>query len=291
TGTSHTFTGLGANTYVVEVIDNKGCTDTVNTTILPQVTVTATSTPEDCNLGTITSVGAGGTGTGYVYAVVADGVTPVAGDFAAGNASVDRAAGTYDVYVEDSNGCRGVFQDVVVGSVTPVTASVTDTQPSCSTDTGSLSITVSEGTPPYTINITGASTITRTGVGTTSENFTGLGDGTYNIEVVDSEGCNFTTTETITVPAALTGGGASATDLSCTTTGGTNLGSISFTDPTGGTGSYVYFYKLTSSATFLSSTTSPVTGLAAGTYDVLIEDTNGCGGFTDTVTIADLPAV
>ncbi|WP_299683578.1 hypothetical protein, partial [uncultured Tenacibaculum sp.] len=26
TGTSHTFTGLGANTYVVEVIDNKGCT-------------------------------------------------------------------------------------------------------------------------------------------------------------------------------------------------------------------------------------------------------------------------
>ncbi|WP_299628403.1 hypothetical protein, partial [uncultured Tenacibaculum sp.] len=94
TGSTHTFSGLGANTYVVEVVDNKGCTDTVNTTILPQVTVTATSTPEDCNLGTITSVGAGGTGTGYVYAVVADGVTPVAGDFAAGNASVDRAAGT-----------------------------------------------------------------------------------------------------------------------------------------------------------------------------------------------------
>ncbi|WP_299716785.1 hypothetical protein, partial [uncultured Tenacibaculum sp.] len=127
------------------------------------------------------------------------------------------------------------------------------------------------------------------GVGTTTENFPTLGDGTYNIEIVDAEGCTFTTNATITVPTPLVGGGASATDLSCTAAGGTNLGSISFTNPTGGTGTYTYFYKLTTSATFLSSTTSPVTGLGAGTYDVRIEDSNGCGGFTGTVTINDLP--
>ncbi|WP_299716797.1 hypothetical protein, partial [uncultured Tenacibaculum sp.] len=31
------------------------------------------------------------------------------------------------------------------------------------------------------------------------------------------------------------------------------------------------------------------TGLGAGTYDVRIEDSNGCGGFTGTVTINNLP--
>ncbi len=290
TGNSYLFTGLGANTYTVEVFDANDCSNDVSVTILPQLNASVTAIPVTCTPGSIVTTASGGSGN-YTYAVVDDGNIPGNSDFDVTNNSVNRATGTYDVYVRDSNDCEAVYQDIEVISILPLTAAVTEIQPNCSTDTGALSITVSNGSLPYRINITGGSSTipSRTGVGTGSENYAGVGAGTYNIEVIDSNNCSFTDTATITIPDPLTGGGASATDLSCIPGGGSNSGQITFTDPAGGTGSYVYRYKLNTNTAFLTTTAATVTGLSEGTYDVEISDTNGCSGFTGSVTINPLP--
>ena len=49
---------------------------------------------------------AGGDGA-YVYALVPDGNSPLAGDFTASNVIPATAAGDYDVYVRDNNGNAG----------------------------------------------------------------------------------------------------------------------------------------------------------------------------------------
>ncbi|CAM1346606.1 exported protein of unknown function [Tenacibaculum insulae] len=86
--TSYTFTGQSAQNHVITVTDNNGCTATDDTDILAPLSGTVTPTDANCavNSGQIVVSGSGGTGAGtYEYAIVADTVVPVAGDYAAGN--------------------------------------------------------------------------------------------------------------------------------------------------------------------------------------------------------------
>ncbi|WP_418645319.1 beta strand repeat-containing protein [Tenacibaculum insulae] len=296
--TSYTFTGQSAQNHVITVTDNNGCTATDDTDILSAVSGTVTPTDANCNVnsGQIVVSGSGGTGAGtYEYAIVADTVVPVAGDYAAGNSPAKVAPGTYDVYIQDGNGCSAVFQDIVISQIPNPTASTVVTQPLCNADTGSFSLTFGAGESPYDIAVVvsggGTAIAPQTGVTGSPINFTGLNPGTYDVTVTDANNCSITAKAVITAPPLVTGGGAVSTDFACSGTGVTQ-GTITFTEPSGGTGSgtYTYYYGLDGSGTFTSTTSTTVTGLAAGTYDVKVGDANGCElNYTD-VTIAPLPA-
>ena len=113
-GTNNVFSGLTSGTYTIEVRDGNNCTDTETITINPELTVVA-SAPNITACTTDTDVNitpAGGDGN-YVFAIVADGVTPVAGDFSTTNPVSITGAGDYDVYVRDNAGASGFLRSFI----------------------------------------------------------------------------------------------------------------------------------------------------------------------------------
>ncbi|WP_299110213.1 hypothetical protein, partial [uncultured Tenacibaculum sp.] len=229
TSTSYTFTGLTNGSYNVTVQDRLGCSTTTNNHVInPELTATVATVNETCNQGQITATPAGGDGN-YVYAVVATGVAVAPGDFSTTN-PVDVVAGTYDVYVRDNSGNAGYcefMQTVTITRIADPTIVATGVQPSCNGDTGTINVTISNGTSPYTTTVTGTAL---TGYNSTSGpstdttvSFTGLAADTYTIVTTDTgaRGACTTTTATvvITEPAALSATARITQDYTCTQTG------------------------------------------------------------------------
>src|SRR5436853_6459810 len=78
-----------------------------------------------------------------------------------------------------------------------LTASALATNPSCSSGTGSITVTASGGT--------GTLSYSKDGTNFQSSNvFSGLAAGSYTITVKDANGCTTTTAATVTVPPAVT---------------------------------------------------------------------------------------
>ncbi|WP_408025202.1 beta strand repeat-containing protein [Tenacibaculum sediminilitoris] len=290
TPTEYTFTGLTDGTYNVTVQDGRSCNDTQQAIILPQVTATVTTVSATCNDGQIVITPSGGDGT-YQYYIeeTSSAIAPITTT----SSPVNVPSGTYNVYVRDKDGGANYCEfmtTVTVNQIADPTLTTSSVQPDCSTDTGTINVTVANGTAPYTVTVTGPGAPPAQGPLTdVNYTFTGLGDGTYQVTVTDVNGCtSVASTETITVPSGLTGGSAASTDLACSASG-TILGTITFTAPTGGTPSYLYFYKLTTDTNYTQAGSTTVTNLSSGTYDTRVVDANGCILDLNQVTIADLP--
>ncbi|MDP3312706.1 MAG: hypothetical protein Q8S45_05070, partial [Lutibacter sp.] len=109
--------------------------------------------------------------------------------------------------------------------------------------------------------------------------YTGLGVGYYKVVVTEANGCNSISSEVqITQPAtavsvALTG----QTNVLCF---GASTGAINIT-ASGGTGSYTYAWT----GSGVSATSEDQSGLAAGSYSVIVTDANGCSTASLPVTI------
>ena len=126
----------------------------------------------------------------------------------------------------------------VTVTVENITASAAHTDVTCNGGTdGTATITASGGTtPPYSITLTGPSPATTSTTNSTGI-FTGLAAGTYSYSVKDALNCTpVTGSVTIQQPAVLSADIAS-TDVSCN---GKNDATISFSNPTGGFGTYQY---------------------------------------------------
>jgi gliding motility-associated-like protein len=135
--------------------------------------------------------------------------------------------------------------------------------------TGSIDITVTGGTAPYTYAWTGS------GVVAGSQDQSGLAAGTYQVTVTDANGCSAPQQSiTITQPAlALSGSIVSQTNVSVN--GGSD-GSVSVA-ASGGTAPYMFRLG---GGTYQAS--GVFTGLAAGTYSVTVRDAAMC---TAAVTV------
>ena len=107
---------------------------------------------------------------------------------------------------------------------------------------------------------------------------TGLIAGTYTVISTDLNGCQDSTTVTITEPTELLSSTAT-TPASC----GSSDGTATVT-ATGGTIGYSYEWLVTP-----TQTTATATGLPSGTYSVVTTDLNGCT-VTSSATIVDLNA-
>jgi gliding motility-associated-like protein len=270
-GTS--FTGLSAGSYNMVVEDANGCQDATTATVTDPAagTVSASSTAENCGSfdGTITMTGGGGT-LPYTYSVDG-GVT-----FQASNNFTGLVAGLYNIVVEDANGCQAAGTQTVSSIGGANITNVATSDPSCNGDVdGTITITASGGTAPLTYSIDGGATFQAAG------SFSGLGAATYAIAVVDANGCIAGSSATLTNPAVVTYS-ANNTDPTCN--GGAD-GQIAVTGA-GGTGALSY--SIDGGVTFQA--TGVFTGLAAGNYNVVVEDANGCQG-TGTETLNDPAAM
>ncbi len=291
----YVFTNLLEGTYTVTVRDEKGCELTKPATIRPQLTATFDVTHiTSCNNGKVDITASGGDGN-YVYQAVPAGATFSAMSNSSSLALINP--GDYDVYVRDNGGnpgyCEVKHTVTVTKTEAPIVSSSNVIQPKCNTDTGTINVTVGEGSSPYTVTVTGPGGPYSQGPSTdVNYSFAGLVAGNYSVRINDADGCpSVPVSLEVIAPAALVSGGpTTATDLMCGPTG-TILGTITFQVPTGGTTEYSYFYKLTTDTDYTPAGSTTVTNLDPGVYNTKVVDANGCELVLNNVTIADLPEV
>jgi len=159
------------------------------------------------------------------------------------------------------------YQTTTCTTCTPsaVSLTVTPTPSTCNAPNGGATATASTSNPPLTYLWSPG--------GQTTTSISNLAAGTYTCTVTSAVGCSTVQTFTITtsVGPAVT---FTTTPSICTSTNG----SASLT-ASGGTAPYNYNWAITP-----ANTTTTATGLASGTYSVVVGDASGCSA-TYTVNV------
>jgi len=167
------------------------------------------------------------------------------------------APGTYTVTVTDANKCTST-SSVNLGQPQALTASATAGNATCGLANGSVNLTVTGGTLPYSYNWSN---------GAASEDLANVAAGTYTVTVTDFNSCSATATATVNSTGGPTATITAQTNVACF---GNSTGTATVTH-TGGTPVYSYLWNTTP-----AQSTVTATGLAAGTYSVTVTDANTC---------------
>jgi gliding motility-associated-like protein len=208
----------------------------------------------------------GGNGT-YEYSL--DGIT-----WQTSNVFTGVPGGTHTVYIRDAGGVCTAQYPVTVGVISNLTATTTNTATACTgVNNGSITVTSSAGSPPFTFSLDGGTFV----AGTIPFTFSNLSPGNHTVVVKDVNNC---TTNTITVNIT-TGTGVTATSAQTPATcAGVNNGVITVTT-TAGTAPFEF--SINGGTTWQSS--NVFTGLAPGSYTIIVRDAAGCTRtLTRTVT-------
>ena len=250
---SATISNLSSGNYSVVVTDVNGCISNFSTTINEpvQLITNITSTPSTCGAinGSANASVTGGTGV-YSYSW-----SPSGGTNAVANG---LATGAYTVTVTDANGCTNTASATISDIAGPTINALVTADVSCfSGNDGSANSNISNGTGPFTYLWSPS--------GGTNTSATNLTAGNYSVTVTDANGCTSSANIAIIQPTAL----VAQVTTSPTLCFGDASGSAS-TNVTGGTAGYTYLWTPGN-----SNSPNPV-GLAAGNYNVLITDGNGC---------------
>jgi hypothetical protein len=244
-----TASGLSAGSYTVTVTDASSATATANITITEPsaLSASATATDASCN----------GVADGSVDLTVSGGTTPYTYSWSNSATTQDLAAvaaGTYTVTVADANGCT-TNAGATVGEPSAIAASATASNVTCNgLADGSVDLTVSGGTAPYTYTWSNSAT---------TQDLAAVAAGTYTVIVADANGCVANAGATVSEPTALS---ASATATNAPCNGGN--GSVDLT-VSGGTAPYTYSWSN-------GATTEDLAAVVANTYNVTVTDANGC---------------
>ncbi|MCS6934007.1 MAG: T9SS type A sorting domain-containing protein [Chitinophagales bacterium] len=232
-GTSNV-SNLTAGSYTLLVQDNNGCTASASFQVNQPAPLSANANfpPILCNGGTTT------------IQINANGGTPPY-NIAPNNFSV--TAGTYSYTVTDANGCAASVS-VNVTQPAPLVASATNITLPCTGGSGTVSVTATGGTPPYS------------GTG----NYTLSTPGTYQYTVTDANGC----TSIATANAFSSTGFTDTSIIIPPTCGGVCTGAIIVT-PINGTAPYTFSWNT-------GSTSSNLTQICGGTYSLTITDNDNC---------------
>ncbi|OWY25515.1 hypothetical protein C7N43_20140 [Sphingobacteriales bacterium UPWRP_1] len=194
--------------------------------------------------------------SGTVTVTVSGGTSPYTYTWSNGAATEDLvgvAAGSYDVTITDANGCV-VTTGGSVNNIGGPTASTVPADATCGNADGSVTVTVSGGTSPYTYTWSN---------GAATEDLVGVAAGSYDVTITDANGCVVVSSAVVNNIA-----GPDATILLENANCGNANGSINLT-VTGGTLPYLYIWSN-------GAATEDLSGLAAGDYSVTVSDANGC---------------
>ena len=169
---------------------------------------------------------------------------------------------TYNVTIEDANGCVD-FEDVVITvNESPTVIASADATTICSGTSAELTATGSGGTPPYTYTWDNGS-----GHRQLSQTVSPIVTTTYSVTVSDANGCAVNSdaiTINVNESPVIT---ASADETICSGTSTVISATVS-----GGNGPYTYTWD-NGLGTGASQTVSPI---VTTTYNVTVEDANGC---------------
>ncbi len=169
--------------------------------------------------------------------------------------------GRYEVCLTTTNKCGDVTDcnDIVAALPVAITHQATSDLDCFADENGSISITLTDGLEPYSVEWTGPNGFTAEG-----QEITGLAAGEYQAEITDAGNTDEILQFTIAQPDQIT----ITAELIQEETVGQGNGSISLI-AIGGTGVLTYAWSH-------GPTTANISDLVAGEYSVIIEDDNGC---------------
>ncbi|MEO1434344.1 MAG: hypothetical protein AAFV80_02325, partial [Bacteroidota bacterium] len=262
-------TNLNAGLHEVTVTDANSCftIGTVNINEPSELFGTVDNTSDanctSCD-GTATISTSGGTGP-YTYL------------WSNGNTDqnpADLCSGMNNVSITDANACLVVLTASIGNTSSLLIDQLTvDANVSCNGDAdGQLTALVSGGQAPYTYQWDDPAL-------QTTPTSTGLSAGSYNITVMDADGCIVVDVANITEPQILSSSLSADVNPSC----------FSFADGqasaiiSGGTMPYTYSWSN-------GATTEVASNLTAGTVGLTVTDMNGCL-LTDNIDLIDPPAI
>ena len=277
------FTSLPAGTYTVGIDDANGCGPVSSGNIVigqPQEIV-----PDGVLLAHVSCFGytdgeidvtaSGGTGT-LVYTLEPGGVSNTSGLFGS------LPAGIYTVSVTDDEGCGPVVSgSLEIEEPDPWDVQLFTTDVTCSgLADGSVTVQVSGGTVPYEFSIDNWAT------SQTDNVFDQLPGGSYTVRLRDAGGCEYNAgTVSVTDPDPVVITGETATDDGRCFEEDEPEGTITIT-AAGGSGTLEY--SIDGGATYYDNG-GLFTGLAGGSYEVVVRDGNGCTVSGSVLTVDQAP--
>ena len=271
--TGTTVTGLTSGTYSVSVTDSYGCVTTKSATIFdvnPVGLGSFTAIQPSCFAadGSFTIQITGGTSPYYYSASTGNVQIQYGTSFTVSGLS----PGDYSVQVTDAALCSFVAGTVLTPPQGITSVNVTSVGSTCSSDGGSIQISVFGGTTPYIYTLIYPNGNTTNVTNTlTTQIFSNLVSGTYSVAVQDSAGCSYMdeitlfATNTYTISTEVTG-----------TTCNQDNGSVLVTRTEGGASPYDY--SLDGIQNVIDTTLSAVTftNVASGQHTITVTDATGC---------------
>ncbi len=252
-----------AGTYSVTVTDDAGCsaTGSIDLELSPEgVWLMTTSTDVTCN--------GGSDGTAYVSVMSGEAPYDITWNTTppqTGADAIGLSAGIYTVTAVDANGCSN-SEEVTIGEPSAIVIVVDNTEDAgCNTNDGSISISVSGGTPGYTYEWSN---------GATTQDIENLAAGAYTVTVTDDSGC----TE-VMGPININGSSdiiITVDDVNDATCGLDN-GSINIS-VSGGTPGYSFEWSN-------GANTEDLANIGAGSYTVTVTDSNGCSAVNGPIVV------
>ena len=271
--------GLAAGFYTATITDANGCTATSEAAIPiadPAPQPEPTITPSACN-GSTGSVCGNLIGAGP-YSMTVDGGSA---QTIAGNSycAENLPAGEHELFITDANGCVFGF-GVTVGDDCggtncdsfDILTLVQDAD--CNASNGAICLSITNGTAPYTLMGGNGNDIVIGGTLAADNCIGDLPAGSYNISVVDANGCSLVLSDVVVgqnncpCPTILVTN--QTTNATCQAAGGVCL------TVNGGQAPYQVSGLPTSVNIANNNDEVCVGGLSANTYNIIITDNNGC---------------
>ena len=250
--TTQNISNLSAGAYTCTITDVSGCTYTLSNIMVNSPSVISTTE-------TVINTNCFGSNDGSINLTPNGGTAPYTYSWSNGATTQNvsnLSAGVYTCIVTDVNGCTYTTSSISISSPTAISTTETVINASCLGGDGSIDLTVTGGSMPYTYSWSN---------GATTQDISSLSAGTYTCAVTDANGCIYTTTNINVSSQSGISVANTITDVNCF---GGNDGSIDLT-PTGGTAPYTYAWNN-------GATTQNLSSLSAGAYVCTVTDANGC---------------
>ncbi|MBN9299356.1 MAG: gliding motility-associated C-terminal domain-containing protein [Filimonas sp.] len=259
--TTASISNLPAGNYSCTTTDNAGTSITKDVVISQPL-------PFSINISK-SNVGCNGASTGSIALTTSGGTAPYTYLWETGETTStlnNLSAGQYACTITDANGCDTAIS-ISITQATQISFATRQINIKCNGDNNGIAyINVSGGIAPYSYLWSNGAP--------SSSLVNDLGPGTYTCVITDANGCDTTTTVTISEPAKIQYT-LTQTNVLCS---GDNTGSLSLAT-SGGTTPYTYEWST-------GATTNAISSLTAGSYTFTITDKNGCDT-SQSVTVTE----